>query len=228
MIVGAFICVLLAGAGVQAQTLYGTILDTTVPSSTLVEIDPAANSAGQVYGWTENSDDLVIWDTAAGTVTVVGPSGIPTRQQGLAFDGSDNLYLVQDGGWASPPDQTEVTDVFAIDTATGAASFVGSIGLLEFGVAHHGTFNPSDGYYYGIDRTPSMASTGFQIAVLDIGGLSINRMMPTVDNLHTLCFAGAAQPPPLPDAIPTLSGVGLAVMIVLLAIAAVILVRRFM
>jgi len=184
---------------------------------------PAVNAAGDLYGWTESGDDLVLWDKVAGTITVVGESGIPTRQQGLAFNGMGALYLVQDGGWASP-EQTEFTDVFSIDTGTGAATYVGSIGLLEFGVAHHGSFNPTDGLYYGIDRNPSMSPTGYQIAVLDIGALTIDRMMSTVDNLHTLAFAGAAQPQ---EEIPTLSGIGLTVMIVLLAVAAVVLVRRF-
>lgn len=83
---------------------------------------------------------------------------------------------------------------------------MGTIGPLDDGLAHHGKFNPVDGYYYGIDHTPYYASTGFQIVVLDINGLDVVRSMSTVDNLHTLAFVVAAQPPA--EAIPALSGLG--------------------
>lgn len=181
---------------------------------------PTVNSAGELYSWTEDSDDLVLWDAAAGTVTVVGDSGMDTWEHGLDFDGSDTLYQVNNGGDGIN------CEVFQVNTATGAGTSMGTIGPLTNGIAHHGKFNPVDGYYYGIDTTPYYSATGYQIVVLDINGLSVVRSVPTVDRLHTLAFAAAAQPP-APTAVPTLSGLGLMLMVVLLAGVAVVLVRRF-
>lgn len=181
---------------------------------------PTANSAGELYGWTEDSDDLVLWNTAAGTITVVGSSGMNTWEHGLDFDGSDTLYQVNNG------DDGTNCEVFQINSATGAGTSVGMIGPLANGIAHHGKFNPIDGYYYGIDTTPYYSSTGYQLVMIDVDALSIVGSMPTVDNLHTIVFAAAAQPPE-PTAVPTLSGLGLMLMVVFLAGVAVVLVRRF-
>jgi len=180
---------------------------------------PTANSAGELFGWTEDSDDLVLWNKVAGTATVVGESGMSTWEDGLDFDGSDTLYQVNNG------DDGTNCEVFQVNTATGAGTSIGTIGPLAYGIAHHGKFNPVDGYYYGIDRTPYYDSTGYQIVVLDILGMDIVRTMSTVDRLHTIVFISAAQPPP--EAIPALSGLGLMLMVMLLAAVAVVLARRF-
>ncbi len=181
---------------------------------------PTANAAGDLYGWSEGGDDPVLWDTVAGTATVIGESGMSTWEHGLDFDGSDTLYMVNNG------DDGVNAEVFLINTATGAGTSVGTIGPLTNGIAHHGKFNPVDGYYYGIDTTPAYSPTAYQIVVLDINGLSVVGSMPTVDRLHTIVFAAAAQPPE-PTAVPALSGLGLTLMAILLAGVAVVLVRRF-
>ncbi len=67
------------------------------------------DSAGQLWGWSEESDDPITIDKATGAATVVGESGIGTARQVLAFDSSDALILVQN------------TNVYTIDQVTGAA-----------------------------------------------------------------------------------------------------------
>ena len=178
---------------------------------------PTCNSAGVLYGWTEATDDPVLWDKAAGTITVIGDSGLDTMQQGLAFDSSDVLHLVNGGDTVNGN-----ATIYTIDTTTAQPTLVGTVGPLPYGLAHHGKFNPADGYYYGIDRNPYYDTTGYNIVVIDVASLSIVRTLPTVDRLHTLVFVGGAALP-----IPDLSGTGMALMVLLLAGATILVVRRF-
>lgn len=143
---------------------------------------PACDAAGTLYGWTESGDDLVLWNKAAGTVTVVGDSGLGTASQGLAFDNAGTLWLVNYGGSS-----------YTMDTATGAASYVGSIGTT----AHHGTFHPVTGLYYGISST----SAPKDLVTANLTTTTVVSSVPTDGTLHTLAFIGApggAAPPPVP------------------------------
>lgn len=60
--------------------------------------NPTVNSEGEMFAWTENGDDLVRVNAAAGTVTVVGNSGLGTAEHGLDFDNDDNLIFVNYNG----------------------------------------------------------------------------------------------------------------------------------
>lgn len=177
---------------------------------------PACDAAGNLYGWTEDSDDAVAWDKGAGTITVLGDSGLGTLETGLAFSPGGTLYLVNSGD-----DPGTDATIYSINTGTGMPTLVGTVGPLPFGMAHHGKFNPADGYYYGIDRTPYWDTSGWQIVVINVANQTIVRFMPTVDNLHTLAFVGGQAEP-----IPTLSRTGLIAMLLLLAGAAILVVRR--
>ena len=117
--------------------LYGatTPLDPTQPE-TLITVDRATgagtvvgsfghivadmdfNSAGELFGWSENVDDLVSIDKATGAATVVGNSGRSTRGSGMSFDIQDVLYILpnNDNG-----------PYFTVDTATGGLTQVGTL-----------------------------------------------------------------------------------------------------
>ncbi len=181
---------------------------------------PTCNSSGALYGWTESGDDLVLWDKVAGTVTVVGDSGLSTAETGLAFDGSDVLYLVNSSSTVNGN-----ATIYTIDTSTGSPTMVGTVGPLPYGLAHHGKFNPVDGYYYGIDRTPYYDTTGYNIVVIDVASQTIVRSMPTVDRLHTLAFVPTAEPTPVPG-VPGLSPAGTVLLVLLLAGAAIVIARK--
>jgi len=60
--------------------------------------------------------------TADGTYTVIGPTGIDGR--GLAYDDQQGI-LYATGGYGSPG----ATTLYTVDTTTGAATLVGSMGL---------------------------------------------------------------------------------------------------
>lgn len=147
---------------------------------------PACNAAGVLYAWTEDHDDLVLWNKAAGTATVVGESGVSTSEQGLAFDTSGVLYLVNDSDG----------DVYTINTTTGAGTSLGTLGVR----AHHGSFHPTTNLYYGLDLTADYGATR-NLIVANVATQAVVNTIPTLNNLHTLAFVDGGAPPT-----PTLTG----------------------
>ena len=119
-------------------------------------------------------------DTAAGTATVVGESGLDTAEHSLAFDAEDTLYLVNYDG------------VYIIDTTTGDGGE--SIGTIDFSshpdyeLAHHGDFNPDTGMLWALDTTNDYTSTR-NILVVDLDDFIIEDIISTIDDLHVLVFA---------------------------------------
>jgi hypothetical protein len=173
--------------------------------------NPAANSAGQVYGWTESGDDPVIWNTAAGTITVLGDSGVSSYEHGVAFDNFDTLYLFNQG-----------VDVYTINTGDGSATLIGNVPVGGPGDAHHGDFHPVTNLYYGVDSLPEDGVTR-NILVIDVGTLSVVNTIPTVDNLHMVTFVEDAL---LNLEVPVMGRYGIAALIFLMATVAVIAIRR--
>lgn len=144
---------------------------------------PAVNSLGDMYGWTEETDDLVSIDKATGVFTVVGDAVLSTQSQGLAFDASDVLWLFNGGDGNS----------YTINTTTGASTYVGTL-IDANPIAHHGDFNPVTGYYWGID---DIGVGTKNIRVLDITTnpvTIIDNAIPAIDNLHTLTFGYRSVP----------------------------------
>lgn len=174
---------------------------------------PSANSSGQLYGWTENSDDPVLWNKAAGTITVLSPSGVGTAEQSLAFDNNNVLYLLN-------YDQ----NLYTINTTTGAATSLGAVTGIVSGVAHHGDFNPDNNQLYAIN----MVRDGYNprdLYVIDITTRNVVATLPTANDLHTLAFVASAAPTPATP-VPTLTGWGMIILSGLLALVAVFTPRR--
>ena len=181
---------------------------------------PASNSAGQLYGWTEETDDPVIWNKAAGTITVLDSGMANTRKTGLAFDASDTLYLINDYNW-----NQDGQSVYTINTTTGAATAVGALPGLPYNCAHHGDFHPTTNLYYGIDAAGGRDGvTARNLLVINIGTLTVVDTIPTVDNLQTLTFL--PDDDTAPQSIPTLSEWGMILMALMLAGSALWLIRR--
>lgn len=145
---------------------------TPIGAAGMLVNNPTVNSAGELFGWTESGDDLVSIDPATGIAAVIGESGIGTARHGLAFDGMDNLFLINSGG-----------AVFSMDTLTGAALSVTNLGQT----AHHGDFDPVSGLYYGIDAAGS-GIKNLVAAQITASSAAVLEFLPTVDNLHTLTF----------------------------------------
>jgi hypothetical protein len=130
-----------------------------------------ASGDGRLFGWTEESDDLVVWNAAAGTATVVGDSAVSTFSQSLAFDKqTGRLFLLNGDG-----------RIYTVNTATGAVTHV--VTLATQG-AHHGDFS-IDGRVYAIDANGSGAKN---IRIIDPDTGAEIGTLATVNDLHTLAF----------------------------------------
>lgn len=144
--------------------------------------NPTVNAAGQMYAWTEDSDDLVTVNTTTGVATVVGDSGVGSLEHGLAFDGQDNLFLVN----------SYYGDVYTINPATGVGTQAGTLHIM----AHHGDFDPVTGLYFGLDQTASYGpARKLVIAKVTSTSSRVLNQIDTTDALHTLTFVPKAAPP---------------------------------
>ncbi len=145
---------------------------------------PTVNSLGAMFAWNEITFDLVSIDKATGLATDIGNSGLapsPTSQQGLAFDNSDVLTLVD-------PDGAGNTNAYSINTASGANTYLTTFLLLP--QAPHGDFDPRTNYYWGIDQTEASAAgtAPRNLLVLDIGTSTLVSTLPTADYLDSVTF----------------------------------------
>jgi len=142
------------------------------------------NSAGDLFGWTEDSDDAVTWDKAAGTVTVLGPSGLSSAEQSLSFDGTDTLYYVSAccGG------------IQIIDTATGATTPGPAITGNTGGALHHGVFQPGSSILWAITESGG-SNNPRAIDRIDVTTGAVLDTLVAPDSLHTLAFATTTSSP---------------------------------
>lgn len=175
---------------------------------------PAANSAGDLYGWSEDSDDLVLWDKTAGTVTVVGDSALSSAEQSLAFDSTGTLYYVS----------VCCEGIQVIDTSTGTATPGSTITGNTGSTLHHGDFLPGTSLLYAI--TEVGGTNPRSIDILDVTTGNVIDTITAPDNLHTLAFTGSAPPAVAPRTVPTLSQWSLILTAALLALFGLIAHRR--
>ena len=114
--------------------------------------DITFRSDGTLFGWSENSDDLVTIDINTGKATIVSNAGISTFGSGLKFDNTGTLYLAGGGGNGN---------FFTVNPTTGLTTLLGALTGCPFpgfpipALAIHPTTN----VIYGINRTfPPIAS----------------------------------------------------------------------
>lgn len=168
----------LTGAGTPVSASSGWGLGETAAVTNIT-----VNAGGQMYGWSEASDELVSIVKTTGVATVVGASGVGTSRNGLSFDNNGVLYMVNSGG-----------DYYTVNTGTGAVGFVTNLGTT----AHHGDFNPDNGSYYGIDQAGN-GSNPRNLVVADLSASATTfTLLPTVDDLHTVTFYDA-NPAEVPE-----------------------------
>ena len=139
--------------------------------------NPTFNSKGELFAWNNTDNSLCTIDLTTGIATYFPNSGVTALNYGLAFNNSDVLYLVNGGGG----------DVYTIDQTTGAGTSVGSISGLPNNMAHHGDFHPLTGIYWGLDNTDDYTPTR-NLLVIDIGTLTLQQSIPTLNSLHVLAF----------------------------------------
>ncbi|MEO6708169.1 MAG: DUF4394 domain-containing protein [Planctomycetota bacterium] len=115
-------------------------------------------SADIFYTIQENTDTLCTIDTNTLVITPIGPLGITTNFGDLAYDTSTGtMYL--SNGWGTSPSW-----LYKVNLSTGAATFVGSIGISDvFGLA----YDPATNKLYG---SRSTTASGF-IEINRLNGL---------------------------------------------------------
>lgn len=137
-------------------------------------------SSGQMYGWTEEGDDLVIINKSTGVATVIGNSGLSTWANGLDFTWNNTLKMMNGDG-----------RYYYINTSSGASTLLGDIEPGVEAPLHHGVFHPDTDLYYGLRHEPDLypwdeSSTRLLKANLSTGSIVSN--VPTAFDLHTLAF----------------------------------------
>lgn len=150
-----------------------------------------SNSIGELYGWTKDSDDLILWNKEKGTVIVLGDSGITAKKHGLAFDNADFLFIFNGA---------ENLDLSLIDTinSPGAATLLGSISDTQNSSAHHGDFHPETNLYYGLDATLGVSGGSISernILLIHTGTKAVVSTLATIDKLHTITFIPTKHSP---------------------------------
>ncbi|HET9652767.1 MAG TPA: DUF4394 domain-containing protein, partial [Usitatibacter sp.] len=129
------------------------------------------DSVGNMYGWTQDSQDLVSIDKTTGVATIVGDSGITTGDFGLSFNSADELYLVQYQGRA-----------YRVDASTGSATLQDT--FYDYDDTHHGKFDWLTDLFYTI----SWSQTGTRdLYRCDFMTLYCTVIGP-VGVLHTIAF----------------------------------------
>ena len=153
---------------------------TPIGTGTGVENDCLTfNSYGTLFSLTGtpyNSTCTV--DLKTGIATCIPYSGAFGSYPGLAFDNNDVLYLVVNYHGAR---------VYMIDPTTGDNTDKGAISGLPYGLAYHGDFNPLTGKYWGLDALDNQTFAR-NLLVVDINNLTLNKTIPTVDNLEAITF----------------------------------------
>jgi hypothetical protein len=129
------------------------------------------DSDGNIYGWADDTDELVTIDKDTGEATVLA-AGIAAIDLGLSFDKIDSLFLI---------DSTGDLYVFADDD-----TFHGPGGDNDT-TARHGDFHTTSNIYYGINNTGTDTR---ELVIVDVyrAAENLQETIETIDQLHTLAF----------------------------------------
>lgn len=128
--------------------------------------DISFDSTGQLYGWSENGDDLYAVDISScdGTtcsVTLTGASPLGTAGSGMAFDSTDNLFFLGDGDGG---------DMYTLNTADGqvltTTPLLNGAGGLYFGAS---AFDSTDMYFAARANPIGPPSPPADLAIIDVG-----------------------------------------------------------
>jgi hypothetical protein len=92
----------------------------------LIIADITFDSQGNLFGWSEEDDNLASINKATGAATEIGNSELSTYGSGSAFDKEDNFWLFGDGeGELNVPNEEGA--FWTVDTTTGNPTFRGRL-----------------------------------------------------------------------------------------------------
>jgi hypothetical protein len=198
-----------------AGTLIGSF---GFPGQTMADL--TFTSDGTLYGWLEaNVDDLHTINLVTGAATVVGNSGLSTFGSGLGANGANVLYYSGDGNRGELRTINRTTGLPAtVATLSGGTSPDDSpLGAIKF--------SPG-GVMYAVIIDFGQAARPTQLVTINPATAVITDLGPSVNMLDAIAFDGAPAPAAAVVPVPTLSQWALIIMAVLLAGAAMMVVRR--
>ena len=136
-----------------------------------------SESSSQLLGGDEGNNIFHLFNIAAsnGADTPAWDEALSLSLYGLAFDASDNLFLVNGDG-----------EVYTINIGTD--SYTNPYSPGQGVVAHHGDFDPDSGDYYGINAD----GTALVVAGLGVSSFSLKTPITLdedLEGLRTLTFA---------------------------------------
>jgi Ca2+-binding RTX toxin-like protein len=100
---------------VNKATGNGKLIGDEIEGTDTGAADITFTNDGTLYGWSEETDDLVRINLKTGAATVVGPSGLSTEGSGISAAPNDTLFLAPEAANG---------DLFAIDRTDGSATSV--------------------------------------------------------------------------------------------------------
>lgn len=164
-----------------------------------VSSDICFDASGQLYGWSENTDDLIAIDKGTGAATIVGDAGLSTFGDGMDFDAAGVLYVLLGG---------DADFVYTVDPTTGIPTQGAALSGSPFGTfdaaVSAASFTTDKATFYAVlhkggTNVPHLATIDLGTGVItDIATLL------AAPPLDAICWAGPAVPPD-PDR-PTITG----------------------
>lgn len=140
--------------------------------------DIAFTSNGTLYGWSENSDDLVTINLSTGAATVVADSTIGTSGSGLAASATNVLFFAGDGANGALRTVNGTTGL-----TTVVATMNGTVGRQMNALAFNGgTLFGSMGGNVGPGAPASLVTINTTTAVVTVLGASLTNMDAIVFN----------------------------------------------
>jgi hypothetical protein len=137
---------------------------------------------GNLFAWSENSDDLVALNTSTGTSTLVGDCSCNTASTGLASDSSGRMYMKSG------------SNLFRVSPFTGHVFSSLSLSTFNHNIL---AFGPSDVLYTGMRA----GSPAFTLRTIDLStGVTTDVGTNSVDKISALAWdLGTVTAPDVAD-----------------------------
>ncbi len=148
------------------------------------------DSRGRLVAWYDERPQPGVTDTfveinkRTGVATEFPNTGLDTNQNGLSFNGRNQLWNIDTVRGQSSSVLTQTA--YRLDPQTGKP--IASVALTPPTMAALGDFNPTNDLYYGLSFTPFDPAQVTFIQVVDLRKGTVRTLGQTIDNLHTLAF----------------------------------------
>lgn len=133
----------------------------------------AVDASGQMYAYEIVADNFLSIDKTTGAGTVIGPLGFDANfGQGMEFDESDGTCYLFAFNYG-----TFYPELRTCDTATGATTYIGTLGPVDENIYQWGSGAINTGGFTGpqtsILSIPTLSTLGFALLALALAGLGI-------------------------------------------------------